>query len=147
MAKQPAKRNRVEFMPLTEDEVKRIGGEIMSRDPEGRSESVFLTRFLSFFGVDPAVVVEVWDLIQVPFIDDGDLSGADPKHLLWALLFLRKYGDESEMAALVGKDGKAVDEKTFRKWSKIFVHHIADLRYNVVSCLCLCLCYQISLCF
>jgi len=105
----------------------------MGRDPEGWSKNVFRTRFLSFFGVDPAVVVEVWDLIRVPFIDDGDLSHAQPKHLMWALLFLRKYGDESEMARLAGGFGGAVDEKTFRKWSKIFVHQITSLKYNVVS--------------
>ena len=134
MAKQPAtKKSATEYIPLTEEQVNQIGGEIMGRDPEGWSPAVFLTRFLSFFGVDPAVVVEVWDLIQVPFIDDGDLSHAQPKHLMWALLFLRKYGDESEMARLAGGFGGAVDEKTFRKWSKIFVHQIASLKYNVVS--------------
>jgi hypothetical protein len=89
---------------------------------------------LSFFGVDPAVVVELWDLIEVPFFDDGDLSHAQPKHLLWALLFLKKYGDESEMAALCGDfNSGAIDEKTFRKWRTIFVKRIASLKYNVVS--------------
>ena len=122
----------------------------MGRDPEGRSESVFLTRWLSFFGVDPAVVVQVWDMIQVPFIDDGDLSHAQPKHLLWALLFLRKYGDESEMAKLVGDfSSGAVDEKTFRKWRTVFVKRIASLKYDVVSHLlvssliaCCCCCFN-----
>lgn len=81
-----------EFIPVSEDQVKGIGGGIMSRDPEGRSTAVFLTRFLSFFGVDPAIIVRVWDMLEVPFVDPfGDLNGAQPKHLLWALLFLRKY--------------------------------------------------------
>jgi len=125
-----------EFIPASEDQFKELGAAIMGRDPEGRSQSIFLTRWLSFFGVDPAVVVRVWDLLEVPFIDDGDFSHAHPKHLLWALLFLKKYGDESEMAKLVGEDGKAVDEQTFRKWSKIFVHHIAYLHFRVVGTLC-----------
>jgi len=129
------KASRTEYIPVTEDQLKLIGGTIMGRDPEGRSQAVFLTRWLSFFGVDPAVAVIVWDMIEVPFIDDGDLSHAQPKHLLWALLFLRKYGDESEMAALVSEDGKAVDEKMFRKWTKIFVGHIAFLKCRVVSLL------------
>ena len=107
----------------------------MGRDPEGRSQAIFLTRWLSFFGVDPAVVVELWDMIEVPFFDPGgELSHAQPKHLLWALLFLRKYGDESEMAALCGDfNSGAIDEKTFRKWRTIFVKRIASLKYNVVS--------------
>jgi hypothetical protein len=125
-----------ECIPVTEEQFKRLGGEIMGRDPEGRSESVFLTRWLSFFGVDPAVVVELWDLIEVPFFDPGgELSHAKPEHLLWALLFLRKYGDESEMAALCGAEKGAVDEKTLRKWRTIFVKCIASLKYNVVSTL------------
>ena len=105
----------------------------MGRDPEGRSGSVFLTRWLSFFGVDPVVVVLLWNRIGVPFFDTGDLSHAKPKHLLWAFLCLRKYGDESEMAALCGASQVAVDEKTFRKWRTIFVKRIACLKYNVVS--------------
>lgn len=125
---------RVECIPVTEEQFKRLGGEIMCRDPEGRSEAVFLTRFLSFFGVYPALVVQLWDMIQVPFIHDGDLSHAQPKHILWALLFLKKYGDESEMAALCGAEKGAVDEKTFRKWRTIFVKRIASLKYDVVCC-------------
>ena len=124
-----------EFIPVTEAQFKDLAAAIMGRDPEGRSQAIFLTRFLSFFGVDPAVVVEVWNLIEVPFFDQGgDLSHAKPEHLLWALLFLKKYGDESEMAALCGAAKGAVDEKTFRKWSHIFVRRIAALKYNVVRC-------------
>jgi len=70
--------------------------------------------------------------------------------LLWALLFLQKYGDESEMAALCGAGKGAVDEKTFRKWRTIFVKHIASLKYNVVSTVaaslsliaCCCCCFN-----
>ena len=131
-----AKRSKPsECIPLSEAQVEMLGGQIMSRDPEGRSGAVFRIRFLSFFGVDPAVVVRAWDMIQVPFFHDGDLSHAQPKHILWALLFLKKYGDESEMAALVGEDGRAVDEKTFRKWAAIFTHRIASLKHDVVSSL------------
>jgi len=130
MAKRP---KPSECIPLTGAQVEKLGGEIMGRDPEGRSGSVFRVRFLSFFGVDPAVVVRAWDMIQVPFFDDGALSHAQPKHILWALLFLKKYGDESEMAALCGEDGRAVDEKTFRKWRDVFVWFIASLKPDVVS--------------
>jgi len=129
-----AKRSKPsECIPLSVEQVEQLGGRIMSRDPEGRSGSIFRVRFLSFFGVDPAVVVRAWDMIQVPFFHDGDLSHAQPKHILWALLFLKKYGDESEMSALCGEDGRAVDEKTFRKWRTIFVHRIASLKPDVVS--------------
>jgi hypothetical protein len=57
-----------EFIPVSEDQMKLIGGAIMGRDPEGRSEAVFLTRWLSFFGVDMPVVVKVWDMLEVPLL-------------------------------------------------------------------------------
>ena len=129
------KRPKHGSIPVTESQIEQLGGEIMARDPEGRSQSVFRIRFLSFFGVDLAVVVAAWDLIGVPYYHDGDLSHAKPEHILWALLLLKKYGDESEMATLAG-GGVAVDEKTFRKWSKIFVHRIASIKYDVVCLLC-----------
>jgi len=129
-----AKRSKPsECIPLTEARVEQLAGQIMSRDPESGSLATFRIRFLSFFGVDPAVVVRAWEMIEVPFFHDGDLSHAQPKHILWALLFLKKYGDESEMAALCGEDGRAVDEKTFRKWRDVFVHRIASLKPDVVS--------------
>jgi len=126
------KASKTEFIPVSVSQIKQLGAAMMGHDPEGQSEAIFRTRFLSFFGVNPAVVVETWDLIEVPFIHYGDFSHAKP-HLLWALLFLKKYGDETEMAALCGAEKGAVDEKTFRKWSHIFVKRIASLKYNVVS--------------
>jgi len=86
-----------------------------------------------FFCVDPEVVHRTWVLLDVPVHADGELSHAEPKHLLWALLFLTVYGLEAQMAKLVGKEGMAVDEQTFRKWSKIFVERIALLASQVVS--------------
>ncbi|KAL3791578.1 hypothetical protein ACHAW5_000881 [Stephanodiscus triporus] len=41
----------------------------------------------------------------------------DPKHILWALLFLTVYNTEHNSAQRLGN----VDEKTYRKWSKLFV--------------------------
>ena len=83
------KRPKHGFIPVTESQIEQLGGEIMARDPEGRSQSVFRIRFLSFFGVDLAVVVAAWDLIGVPYYHDGDLSHAKPEHILWAKYFSR----------------------------------------------------------
>lgn len=118
-------------IPATEDDFKTAGGEIMKRDPEGRSEKVFERRWVSFFGVKVAVCVDVWDRMEI-MIDDADLNGAKPCHLLWSLLFLKKYGDEEEMASLCGPD-KAIDEKTFRKLVHLFVERISCLVFEVVS--------------
>ena len=114
----------------------KLGAEIMRRDPEGRSQKVFEERWRSFFCVKPSVCVTAWTLIGVPVHptdDDADLSHARPEHLLWALLFLKVYGDEHESSGLAGGDNGAVDEKTFRKWVEIFVSRIACLADQVVS--------------
>ena len=56
------------------------------------------------------------------------LEGARPEHLLWALLFLKLYELEPVNASLA-----RCDEKTFRKWSWLFVEAIGDLDYIYVS--------------
>ena len=47
---------------------------------------------------------------------------------MWALLFLKLYEIEPVNASLV-----RCDEKTFRKWSWLFVEAIGDLDYIYVS--------------
>ena len=44
-------------------------------------------RFRSVFGAGSAVVADVWNRIEA----DGEISkGAEPKHLLWALVLLSR---------------------------------------------------------
>jgi hypothetical protein len=76
-------------------------------------------RFRGLFGVSPASCAVLWTLIE------DKPPGSKPKHLLWSLLFLKGYANEHMNSAVVG-----VDEKTFRKWSWIFINLLADL--NVV---------------
>jgi hypothetical protein len=113
----PAKKKSKVTVTVTEDEMKRLGGEMMGQDPEGRSESIFLRRWLSFFGVEPIVCAETWNTLKIAVNDpdDPELENSRPEHLLWALLFLKKYGSEADMAHIAGGDS-VVDEKTFRKW-------------------------------
>lgn len=53
----------------------------------------------------------------------------EPKHLFWGLLFLQVYDTEENLAQSVGE----VDEKTFQKWSHLFVNAISYLECEVVS--------------
>lgn len=73
--------------------------------------------FRSFFGTSPQVCAIVWDMLstQRP-------PNSTPNHLLWGLLLLKQYNIESVNAVLVG-----ASEKTFRKWSLIYVRLIANL--------------------
>lgn len=133
MSTSTAKRARV-LVPVSEEDFQSIGGAIMGRDPEGKSHTVFMRRWLSFFGVEPVVCVDAWTRLRVLVNDpdDPELAYAKPEHLLWGLLFLKKYGSEEEMSRIAGADAHAVDEKTFRKWSKIFVERLSFLLFDVV---------------
>ena len=71
----PAKKAQRTFLPVpaTEEDFTQAGGDIMKRDPQGRSISVFATRWITFFGV----AVDVFDTI--------------PPHVAERVLFDAKY--------------------------------------------------------
>jgi hypothetical protein len=52
-----------------------------------------------------------------------------PKHLLWALHFMKCYPTEKQMSSAVKED-----DKTLRKWVQIFIKALAGLNSKVVSC-------------
>lgn len=81
------------------------------------SRETELRRFRSLFGVSPSTCAHVWQAMrnEIP-------PGGRPIHLLWALLFLKVYSTENVNSLISG-----ADEKTFRKWTWIFVELIADL--------------------
>ena len=63
--------------------------------------------FRSLFGCSPEACSDLW---KITF--GYQKAGAQPNHLLWALLQLRTYTTEDVLVAMI-----AVDRKTFRKWS------------------------------
>lgn len=80
------------------------------------SNLVGYRRFRAFYGVSPEVCAILWNfLTEKP-------NGAQLKHLLWTLLFLKRYNTEHVNAALV-----LADEKTFRLWTWRFIHMLANL--------------------
>ena len=93
--------------------------------PQARSLDE-LRRFRAFFGASPEVCSQLWDHLS-PSETINRL--ARPKHLLWALIFLKVYASESVLCTLVS----CPDEKTFRKWTRIFVDEISYLENSIVS--------------
>lgn len=87
-----------------------LGNDVL-RKTNQRSNSVSDRRFRGLFGTTPLVCARLWELV----LENVPPAGR-PKHLLWALLFLKVYAIEHVNAALVHSD-----EKTFRKWSWEFV--------------------------
>jgi hypothetical protein len=114
---------------VTSEEFMELGGRIIGTEYGAGSVNVFERRWKTQFGVHPAVVAEAWRLINNSVPDeDVEMKGAQPSHLLWALMYLKKATPEADLA----KDAGCV-EKTFRKWYKIFVRCIAYLQNEVVS--------------
>lgn len=87
-------------------------------------------RFREHFGAPFAIVRLVWDML----VEGGLLpEKGRPKHLLWALYFLKCYPKEGPGCAAVGGSKGAIDPKTMRKWVWLFIKRINDLSDEVVS--------------
>ena len=140
-APQSSKRARGPEMSKTEEELRSNGLAIMNREnARNLGEIAFLRRWKQFFGISPKICAHIWD----NHLEEPETLevGAERKHLLWALLFLRKYLSESINCALVG----CLDEGTFRRWSWVFVDEIAYLASKLVSCIYFA-CLQSNICF
>ena len=76
------------------------------------------------------VVEKVWELLER---DSLLPEGGRPKHLLWALHFMKVYPKQSPGCLAVGASAGAVDPKTHRKWVWAFIDAVANLDDVVVS--------------
>jgi len=79
----------------------------------------------------PEVVADVWSRLGIDR-DDPDVpedKSAEPKHLLWALLFLKTNLDDHNLSSKC----EAVSEPTYRKWKWIFIGKISYLETEIVS--------------
>ena len=92
-----------------------------------RNEKARLRRFKAFFGTGPDQAAMLWHYLNKHSLLQN-LKRPEPKHLLWALLFLKDYGTEEKLSALVG----GVDEKTFRKWTWTYIKALAGLSQHFV---------------
>lgn len=93
-----------------------IEGSAYAHHNTERSSLTGYRKFRTYFGISPEQCSIIWNRIS------DKPSGAEPKHLLWCMLFLRNYHKEHVNAAIV-----SVDEKTFRKWTWIFVELLSEL--------------------
>ena len=94
---------------------------------KGRSscEATEERRYRAFFGTSSIVTSSIWvRLNQADLLPKNGL----PAHLLWGQLFLKIYASEEIHAGLAG-----VNEKTFRKWSWLFIKAISYLESRTVS--------------
>jgi hypothetical protein len=86
--------------------------------------------FCEFVGTSLVIVEKLGELLDreslLPY-------GCDPKHLLWALHFMKVYPKQSTGCSAVGASAGAVNPKTHRKWIWAFIEAFAELIDEVVS--------------
>jgi len=114
-----------------------LGQDIMNRRPKRDSMVATLEDqrdFRAMFGPCPLICSVVWEIIDKP-------PKGLPKHLLWALMFLKLYETNSTLAAMA-----KTTRPTFRKWSWLFVEAIALQESRVVSFVVLCIICCIKTC-
>ncbi len=73
---------------------------------------------------------KVWELLDR---DSLLPEGGFPKHLFWALHFMKVYPKQSLGCSAIGTSASAVNPKTHRKWVWAFINAIANLIGVVVS--------------
>ncbi len=88
--------------------------------------------FCKFFGSSGRFEEILWELI---LRDDLPPEGGHPKHLLWALYFLKVYPKQSLGCLVLGAAAGAVDPKTHCKWVWTYIKAIAKLVNMVASLL------------
>ena len=93
-----------------------LGHKITGHNMDG-SITVGYRKFRCFFGTTPMVCASAWNKLC-----DVRPAKSHPHHLLWALLHMKQYCIEHVNATLIG-----VSEKTFRKWSHIFIGLLARM--------------------
>jgi hypothetical protein len=91
------------------------------------SEATMKRRYISIFGFEPQVISTTWISIF-----EGRKTCL-PKHLLWALMFVKGYDCEAKLASFIG-----ADEKTVRKYIWLVLQNITERRMDYVSSISSC---------
>jgi hypothetical protein len=112
---------------LTAVAFEQLGAKLM-----GRSVAKALTtrsrNFVAWFHARPREVAITWNLLCLEgHLDDLGPNSVNPDHLLWALMFMKLYTNETVLASVAG-----CTEKTFRKWAWFYTEAIAKLDVKVV---------------
>jgi len=115
---------------LTTDDMDALGRKV-ARIMYSGSEKVRERRFKAEFGVPIYIATVAWEMLEdSSFLKDNNpgQKSLNPEHMLWALLLLKKYSRTESLANLV-----RVDEKTFRKWSGLYLEALAELDSDLVG--------------
>lgn len=97
----------------------------MLQIPRSRQGNTLDETFRGFLGAPSEVITDLWNRLET-FVYD---ASAQPKHLLWSLLFMKVYATEVVHCRIAGWP----DKKTFRKWTWYFVEKISLLKNDIIK--------------
>lgn len=100
---------------------------VIFRRNQSKSKALAIRQWASHFGTSLEVCVMI--LYGRRSSQKGDVCREELVHLLWGLYLLKVYGTGDTSSSNVG----GVDDKTWRKWTELFVDAISYLEYDVVS--------------
>ena len=106
-------------MKVSSNIFRRLGTELVSK----RSKPLDDRFFVAFYGSNPDVVADFWDML-IP----RKPKAARPKHLLWALMFMKLYIPEDALMILLD-----ASKETVRKWTWFYIEEIALLSEQVID--------------
>ena len=99
----------------------RLGMSYTKRKPVFNADNEI--RFRSAFVTTPKIIFQIWNLIEPSLASETRYF-----HLLWALIFLKLYDNETVAAGIVG----GVNEKTFRKHVWKVLAAIDNIKKDVI---------------
>lgn len=113
---------------LTAEDFEQLGAKLV-RKPVAAALTSRRRNFVAFFHARPREVAITWNLLCLEgHLDDLGPNSVNPEHLLWALMFMKVYSNETVLSSVAG-----CSEKTFRKWVWFYMEAIAKLDAKVVS--------------
>lgn len=132
-----------EYESVPPEEFLKIGMGLLQKPLEG-SEKIQRRRFVANFGASWEICSILWQLCltsgDVTFFKSLESLPSNferllnrppykPKHLLYAMHFMKCYSTENQSSSELDR----ADEKTFRKWTWVFIEALAGLKNEVVS--------------
>jgi hypothetical protein len=121
--------------PITVNDIVLLGSDIMKRSPpllmpgkRATTAATFNDRWISHFNTEPEVCLQLWTMIRENPVDGLDEYDFQPKHVLWALLFLKLYNTYTVLSGMCD-----CHEDTYSDWTWRILKVIMYFEDEVVS--------------